>query len=218
MGITIGEKLKVVRIQKKIKQIDAAKALNISHGLLSHYENGIRQPSLDFLCAASRYYGVTTDYLLGMADINATLPSENTSSPKAADGYAEIVDIITGIYSLLAIIDDSELSAKMTDYLGANIYRIVRPLFDVHGVQYEADFSVSSDTFSLCGASAMLSEAALLVRLHALSEEKIQMLQNLSLEKEIPINIHSFLQNLKKVDTQIFRCNPDARYLDGYMP
>ena len=32
---------------------------------LSHYENGAREPGLDFVCRACEYYGVTADYLLG---------------------------------------------------------------------------------------------------------------------------------------------------------
>lgn len=218
MAISVGERLKTVRIQKGIKQIEAAKALRISHGLLSHYENGIRQPSLDFLCTASQYYGVTTDYLLGLTDINAALPAGTPETSAAAAGFSQTTDIITGIYALLAIIDDPDLSARATDYIGANLYRIFRPLFDIHDVQYDADFSVSSDTFSLCGASATLSEAALLIRLRALPVEKIKMLHSLALKEKIPMNFSSFVDHLEKVDSQIFKCNPDPRYLDTYMP
>lgn len=217
MSIPVGEQLKAVRIKKKIKQIDAAKELGISHGLLSHYENGLRQPGLDFLCAASRYYGVTTDYLLGLTEINAALPS-SSSSPETVNGFKSITDIITGIYSLLTIIDDNDLAASTTDYIASNIYRIFRPLFDVHGIPYDTEFSVTSDTFSLCSAAALLSETSLLMRLKSLPNEKVQELHKLSLQAELPINFESFFQNMKKIDTHIFSCNPDPRYIDNYTP
>ena len=39
--------------------------LNISQALLSHYENGAREPGLNFVCRVCDYYNVTADYLLG---------------------------------------------------------------------------------------------------------------------------------------------------------
>ena len=39
---------------------------------MSHYENGAREPGLDFVCRACRYFGVSADYLLGLADEDET--------------------------------------------------------------------------------------------------------------------------------------------------
>ena len=50
--------------------------LHISQALLSHYENGAREPGLPFLCRACDYYGVTADYILGRsADTGSSAPS-----------------------------------------------------------------------------------------------------------------------------------------------
>lgn len=46
-------------------QRQVASDLGISQALLSHYENGAREPGLNFVCRACDYYGVTADYLLG---------------------------------------------------------------------------------------------------------------------------------------------------------
>ena len=43
----------------------AAQALEVSQALLSHYENGIREPGLAFVVRACDYYQVSADYLLG---------------------------------------------------------------------------------------------------------------------------------------------------------
>lgn len=39
--------------------------LGISPGLLSHYENGIREPGLAFVVKACDYYHVSADFILG---------------------------------------------------------------------------------------------------------------------------------------------------------
>ena len=54
-----------LRKKKGVSQRKAASDLHISQALLSHYENGAREPGLPFLCRACDYYGVTADYLLG---------------------------------------------------------------------------------------------------------------------------------------------------------
>ena len=48
-----------------LSQRKAAADLNISQALLSRYENGAREPGLNFVCRVCDYYNVTDDYLLG---------------------------------------------------------------------------------------------------------------------------------------------------------
>ena len=59
-----------------LSQRAAAAALGISQALLSHYENGAREPGLAFLCRACDYYGVSADYLLGRTDARAETSAE----------------------------------------------------------------------------------------------------------------------------------------------
>ena len=59
------ETLSALRKGRNISQWQAAAELGISQALLSHYENGAREPGLSFVCRACDYYGVTADYLLG---------------------------------------------------------------------------------------------------------------------------------------------------------
>lgn len=65
MSTVSAERLSELRTEKSISQKAAAADLGVSQALLSHYENGIREFSLDFLCKAADYYGVTADYILG---------------------------------------------------------------------------------------------------------------------------------------------------------
>lgn len=68
MSAEFSANISMLRKEKNISQRDAADALGISQALLSHYENGIRECSLDFVKRAAEYYGVSADYLLGLSD------------------------------------------------------------------------------------------------------------------------------------------------------
>lgn len=57
--------LSLLRQEKGVSQRKAAAQLGISQALLSHYENGIREPGLAFVAKACDYYHVSADYLLG---------------------------------------------------------------------------------------------------------------------------------------------------------
>lgn len=61
---TFSDRLTVQRKLKGVSQKQAAADLGISQALLSHYENGIREPGLGFLVRAADYYNVSCDYLL----------------------------------------------------------------------------------------------------------------------------------------------------------
>ena len=59
--------LTLLRKEKGISQKEVAAKLGISQALLSHYEKGIRECGLDFLVRCAAFYGVSTDYLLGIS-------------------------------------------------------------------------------------------------------------------------------------------------------
>jgi len=59
------EILSGLRRGKGLSQRRVAADLGISQALLSHYENGAREPKLEFVVKACDYYKVTADYILG---------------------------------------------------------------------------------------------------------------------------------------------------------
>lgn len=63
------ERLKEIRIKKNLTQDDFAKLLNISPSSISLYESGNREPSLNTLIKIAIVLDVSTDYLLGLTDI-----------------------------------------------------------------------------------------------------------------------------------------------------
>ena len=62
------ERLKELRIEKELTQTQLAKELQVSQRSISSWETGFRQPDFDTLKALAKFFGVTTDYLLGVTD------------------------------------------------------------------------------------------------------------------------------------------------------
>ncbi|WP_339229824.1 helix-turn-helix domain-containing protein [Oceanobacillus sp. FSL K6-2867] len=66
--MTLGEKLRIARMRKKLTQMEVAEKLNISNISLSAYERDKRDPDTETLKKMSELYDVSTDYLLGLTD------------------------------------------------------------------------------------------------------------------------------------------------------
>jgi len=66
MKETFGERLRALRNDKNIGQVELAKALNVSKGVISLWENNLREPSMGSIKAIAIYFGVTSDYLIGL--------------------------------------------------------------------------------------------------------------------------------------------------------
>ena len=65
------KRLKLIREAKGLTQEQVATALSIEIGTLSGYERGYRRPSIEGLGEIAKYYGVTSDYLLGLDPVKA---------------------------------------------------------------------------------------------------------------------------------------------------
>ena len=66
--VNMGEKLKSLRIEKKLTQKQVADRIGLAISAVSSYESGTRYPSYDVLAKLARIFHVSTDYLLGMTD------------------------------------------------------------------------------------------------------------------------------------------------------
>ena len=76
----MGEKLKSLRIEKKLTQKQVADRIGLAISAVSSYESGTRYPSYDVLVKLARIFHISTDYLLGMTDkrnIDVTGLSDN---------------------------------------------------------------------------------------------------------------------------------------------
>ncbi len=112
MNTSISQRLIRLRKEKNLSQKEAAEALGVSQALLSHYEKGIRECRLDFLCKASVFYDVSSDYLLGL--------SETRISPDSG-------------FDLTDLPQDSEIKTNTVLRAAAAIYERMGNVGNAHG-------------------------------------------------------------------------------------
>ena len=60
------QNLKALRQAKNIGQVQLAREIKVSNGIISLWENGLREPTLSNLIALARYFEVSVDYLIGL--------------------------------------------------------------------------------------------------------------------------------------------------------
>ena len=61
-------RIKDMREDADLTQRELAEYLHVRQNTYSQYENGQRQLPIDVLIALAKYYGTSTDYLLGLTD------------------------------------------------------------------------------------------------------------------------------------------------------
>jgi len=58
--------LKELRIEKGIGQAQLARAIGVSNGIVSLWENKKREPTMGSLIALAKYFNVSLDFLTGL--------------------------------------------------------------------------------------------------------------------------------------------------------
>ena len=92
MASEFSRTLALLRRERGVSQRTAAGDLGVSQALLSHYENGTREPGLAFVCRVCDYYGVTADYLLCRS-------SQPAGDGQPAEAARIFIDRLRGIVS-----------------------------------------------------------------------------------------------------------------------
>lgn len=145
----------LLRTERKLTQKQASEALGISQALLSHYERGIRECGLDFLCKAADYYGVSTDYLLGrtaersgarivVEDVPEKQDDDGSSAPQLSRKL--LANSLTVIYDLLQKADCRDLTSEVSDYLMLAVYKMFRAVYQANPANPRSYFSLSELT------------------------------------------------------------------------
>lgn len=118
--------LSELRKERGISQKKAALDLGISQALLSHYEKGIRECGLDFVIKCSEYYGVTTDYILGVSENRNGLSTDYFSDLDAEQGKS-VASLSKAVRYLLDLVSATSSSVgeneMIYNYYLLSVYR-----------------------------------------------------------------------------------------------
>ena len=164
--------LALLRREKKISQRAAAGDLGVSQALLSHYENGLREPGLSFVVRAADYYGVSCDYLLGrsMARDGSAVPAERMEGTATETEHSQIVQAAALLLQVAESLESKQLSHEIESYFAVAIYKVYRYLYMADPAGVDAVFRAPQDRFEyLC--DARMKEHELKIRLAANGEE-----------------------------------------------
>lgn len=121
------ERLAVARKNSGQSQKEAASRLGISQSLLSHYENGQRDCSRDFIAKAASFYNVSADWLLGLSsDIRGTLSAvPETELP--GDAYNSVTTLYRAVTWLCESAGElgQECEDRVRRALELSVYRLI---------------------------------------------------------------------------------------------
>lgn len=71
--------LKKLRTEKGLTQDEISKDLGINRATYAHYETGRREPDAQTLKLLAKYFDVSLDYLVGIADIRNPYLNDNSN-------------------------------------------------------------------------------------------------------------------------------------------
>lgn len=145
------ERLKELLEDKDVSQARLAKAMETTPQAISSYVKGKTTPDYDMLCSIAEYFGVTTDYLLGvshtLSDEESAILDEMKSSGAVDFNFLRafrqtkvIRDNLRKLYSgnLLEAFSDNALTLQFVSDIHAvcEKYSAISQIFGYHGTAH----------------------------------------------------------------------------------
>lgn len=217
MATEFSRTLSLLRRERGVSQRTAAADLGVSQALLSHYENGIREPGLPFVVRACDYYHVSADFILGRTlsregsmltaeeVLNAAEPGNILQGSVMATIQSKLLSGAVGVlFGLLGKLEDKAAVNAASEYLGSAVYRIYRHLHSAAGGD-RRNFSLDDAACGLGVADAdmKLSENRCAACLRALPEEKFPDLSPEAVAAAYPGRNQALTQVLSAADARI---------------
>ena len=81
MVMTMGDRLRELRLRKNMSQEEISKQIGITRSAYSHYEINNRQPVYETLIKLSTFFDVSLDYIIG----GESIKNESSASPEAIE-------------------------------------------------------------------------------------------------------------------------------------
>ena len=217
MASEFSRTLSLLRQERGVSQRTAAKDLGISQALLSHYENGIREPGLAFVVKACDYYNVSADFILGRTlsregnmltkqDIlNAAEPGNVLQGSVLATLQSKLVGGAVGVlFGLLGKLGDKNAINAAGAYLSDGVYQLYRHFYRAAGAN-EDYFSLKREEFALGLAEAdmKLSQGRYVRALEGREKAEFPDLSPGALTEQFPGRNQSLTQVLGTADARI---------------
>ena len=211
--------LSLLRRERGVSQRTAANDLGISQALLSHYENGVREPGLSFVVKACDYYNVSADFILGRTlsregsmltaeeVLNAAEPGNILQGSVLATLQSKLLGGAIGVlFGLLGKLGDKNAINAAAAYLGNGVYQMYRHLYRAAGAN-ENYFALNAEdcTLGMADAEMKLEEAHYIHALRDQTEQKAEF-PNLSSEavaEAYPGRCQSLTQILSTTDARL---------------
>ena len=211
--------LSLLRQQRGVSQRTAASDLGISQALLSHYENGIREPGLSFVVKACDYYHVSADFILGRTlsrdgsmlsseeVLEAAEPGNILQGSVLATLQSKLLSGAVGVlFGLLGKLGDKTAINTAAAYLGGAVYQLYRHLYRAAGAN-EAYFALdpAACTMGTADADMKLEEVRYARALRAQAAKKAEFpdLSPEALTAGYPGRCQSLTQVLSTADARL---------------
>lgn len=127
-----GEKLKELRVKKGISQEELSELLDVSRQSISRYENGTSQPDFEKLVQLSKYFEVSTDYLLDNRIEEATTESTKNEGKEKITIISKIDGKMSSFYKF-----------TLSPVVGKKAYHPEVLLMGIDGHSFWGDSSVA---------------------------------------------------------------------------
>ena len=219
--------LSLLRQERGVSQRTAAADLGISQALLSHYENGIREPGLAFVVRACDYYHVSADFILGRTlsregnmlteqeILSAAEPGNILQGSVLATLQSKLLAGALGVlFGLLGKLNDKAAINAAAGYLGSAVYQLYRHLYRAAGAN-EAYFSLDASACTMGGAEAdmKLLELQYVRELRGLTAKKAEFpnLSGEALAAAYPGQNQSLTQVLSTADARLSALTEKSR-------
>ncbi len=162
MNTNFPRTLSLLRKESGMSQRAVARSLGVSQAVLSHYENGLREPGLEFVAKAADFYKVSCDFLLGrtMSREDYTIKPEDipdTSEEKdnvlrgsmlAALSKKLIVNSLSLIFDIVGNSKNKKLISETAMFFNVAVYKVFRTLYAARGKNSEEFFSVNDKVWA----------------------------------------------------------------------
>ena len=152
----------LLRKEKKLSQKQVAEELGISQALLSHYEKGIRECSLDFVIRVAEFYNVSCDFLLGRTPERSGATLNFDDIPDTDDSIQDnikgaslvpllnkkiLCNTLSVIFDMLIKNKNKQLTADVSNYLMLGVYKVFRSLYSANTENEQTMFSVKKKLY-----------------------------------------------------------------------